>query len=104
MVEEVLWRPLRDRPFAGHKFRRQHPVGPFVLDFCCPAARRAIELDGLVHDQQTEQDEARTQPLETCGNHVLRIPNDAVLNDLDSVLRRILGTLWEIRSRNRQPT
>ena len=43
-------------------------------------------------------------PLETCGYHVLRIPNDAVLNDLDSVLRRILGTLWEIRSRNRQPT
>jgi len=48
-AEQKLWRHLRNREIAGYKFRRQHPVGPYVLDFYCPAARLAIEVDGSGH-------------------------------------------------------
>jgi adenine-specific DNA-methyltransferase len=88
-----MWRALRDRRLNGHKFRRQHPVGPFVLDFCCPAARLAIELDGGVHAAQAEQDAARTELLAANGYRVLRFPNDAVLHSLPSVLDQIRAAL-----------
>jgi len=88
-AEEELWRALRDRRSDGLKFRRQHPVGPFVLDFCCPAARLAIEVDGAVHDEQREQGEARTAFLIDNGYRVLRFRNDEVLDNIDAVLTRI---------------
>ena len=81
-AEEVLWRSLRDRRFDGLKFRRQHPVGPFVLDFCCADVRLSVEVDGPVHDQQTNQDEERARLLADRGYRVLRVRNDEVLTDL----------------------
>ena len=51
-AEELLWDALRNRRLDGLKFRRQHPVGPFVIDFCCPSRQLAIELDGEVHVSQ----------------------------------------------------
>ena len=88
-AEAVLWRALRDRRLAGLKFRRQHPVGPLVLDFCCPILRLAVEVDGAVHDAKTDQDSARTELLEANGYQVLRFRNDEVLTSLPSVLARI---------------
>src|SRR5438874_13500130 len=88
-AERVLWNALRDRQAAGLKFRRQHPLGAFILDFCCPEQRLVIELDGGVHEEQRGYDEARTEHLNTFGYHVLRFPNEAVLSDLPSVLEQI---------------
>ena len=88
-AEAVPWRALRDRRLAGLEFRRQHPVGPFALDFCCPVLRLAVEVDGAVHDAKTDQDSARTELLEANGYQVLRFRNDEVLTSLPSVLARI---------------
>ena len=88
-AEQVLWEALKGRQVAGLKFRCQHPVGPFILDFYCPARKLAVEVDGGVHDGQAEYDEARTQQLNDYGYQVLRFRNDEVLNALDSVLERV---------------
>jgi very-short-patch-repair endonuclease len=65
-AERKLWGYLRDRRFGGRKFRRQHPVGPYFLDFYCPEGRLAIELDGSQHaeDAQRLHDEKRSSDLE----------------------------------------
>lgn len=88
-AERVLWQALRRGQIGGLAFRRQHPVGPFVLDFFCPARKLAVELDGGVHLDRKDYDAARTKRLEAYGYQVLRFENEAVLNDLDTVLRRI---------------
>lgn len=88
-AEQVLWEALRGRRVAGLRFRCQHAVGPFVLDFYCPAAHLAIEVDGPVHDQHVEQDAARTEHLAQYGYQVLRFRNDDVLTDLAAVLAQI---------------
>jgi very-short-patch-repair endonuclease len=88
-AELVLWEALRNRQLDGLKFRRQHPVGPFVLDFCCPHRRLAIEVDGGIHDEQREQDAERERLLAAAGYRVLRFPNEAVTSDLASVLEAV---------------
>jgi len=88
-AEQVLWEALKGRQVAGLKFRCQHPVGPFILDFYCPARKLVVEVDGGVHDGQAEYDAARTQQLNDYGYQVLRFRNDEVLNKLDSVLERV---------------
>jgi len=60
-AEAVLWRHLRARQISGYKFRRQHAVGPYVLDFFCHEAGLAIEVDGSQHTENVERDEARTR-------------------------------------------
>jgi len=91
-AEAALWRALRGRQVAGPRFRRQHPVGRFILDFYCPAKKLVVEVDGGVHDDQTAHDEARTAQLEAHGYRVLRIRNEQVLTDLPSVLDQIAST------------
>ena len=59
-AEQVLWKALRGRRMAGLRFRRQHPVGRFILDFYCPAAKLGLEVDGGIHDGQAERDEERS--------------------------------------------
>jgi very-short-patch-repair endonuclease len=94
-AEEVLWQMLRDRQLHGIKFRRQTPMGRFILDFYCPAAKLVIELDGAVHDQQQERDEARTAALEARGLRVIRFRNEEVFQALPSVLERIVAAAEE---------
>lgn len=89
-AEQALWEALRDRKVGGLRFRAQHPVGRFILDFCCPARKLAVELDGSVHENQKEEDAARTAHLRVYGYHVLRFQNEEVLTDLASVTARIL--------------
>jgi very-short-patch-repair endonuclease len=85
----ALWDALRHRQLAGLKFRCQHPVGQFILDFYCPAQKLVIEVDGIIHEQRKEYDLARTAQLNEFGYQVLRFTNAEVLNNLPDVLDRI---------------
>ena len=71
------------------KFRRQHPIGRFVVDLYCPDFRLVVEVDGGVHDQRIEYDAIRTGALEAEGYRVMRITNEEVLRDVEGVLSRI---------------
>jgi very-short-patch-repair endonuclease len=71
-AEQTLWARLRDRQLCGAKFRRQHPVGPFVADFCCPQRKLVVELDGGQHAEEVAADHKRSRFLEEQGYHVLR--------------------------------
>ncbi len=88
-AEQVLWAALRGRQLAGLKFRRQHPLGPFIVDFCCPERRVIVEVDGPIHDDQGEADAARTAQLTAHGYQVLRFANAQVLEHLPEVLAAI---------------
>lgn len=87
-VEQILWRQLRDRRFNGVKFRRQHPVGPYIVDFISLEKRLVIELDGGHHNslQGKNKDKQRLAWLEQNNYNVLRFWNNELINDLDSVL------------------
>ncbi|MFI4855053.1 MAG: endonuclease domain-containing protein [Phycisphaerales bacterium JB065] len=87
--ERVLWARLRNGQLAGLKFRRQHPVGPYVADFFCAAARLVIEIDGRVHERRSAHDRARYRWMQEDGIRVLRIPAHEISRDLDAVLRTI---------------
>lgn len=89
-AEAQLWSALRGRQLAGLKFRRQHPVGQFIVDFYCPSCKLVIEVDGDIHTQQQVYDEARTQHLQSFGYRVLRFSNEEVLSDLQTVLTHIV--------------
>ncbi|MGB3240119.1 MAG: DUF559 domain-containing protein [Geitlerinemataceae cyanobacterium] len=88
-AESRLWQALRRKQLNGLHFRRQHPVGRFILDFYCPSCKLAIELDGAIHDLQVEYDTARSQQLEQFGYRVIRFRNDRVMEDLPGVLAEI---------------
>jgi very-short-patch-repair endonuclease len=62
-AEKILWQRLAERQPGGFKFRRQHPLGRFIADFYCAEARLVVEIDGGIHNAQSEQDEQRTQLL-----------------------------------------
>ncbi|WP_301750433.1 endonuclease domain-containing protein [uncultured Erythrobacter sp.] len=91
LPETMLWRELRKRP-GGHKFRRQHPAGVFVLDFYCAKARLDLEVDGWVHNRpaRAEQDRNRSNFLSSQGIATTRVPAQRVLEDLEAVVRRIV--------------
>ena len=71
-VETKLWFRLRGRQICGVKFRRQHPIGPYIVDFCCPDRGLVVELDGGQHAEHTSSDQARTRFLEAEGYRVVR--------------------------------
>ena len=87
-AERKLWRWLRDRRFGDHKFRRQYPVGRYVLDFYCHNLKLAIELDGSPHEFRAEYDERRTAELRGYGITVVRFANDDLRADPDIVAAR----------------
>ena len=93
----LSWRHLRNRNFARYKFRRQYPIGRFILDFYCPAARLAIELDGGGHNYGLRRirDQKRSNVLADHGVTVLRFWNHQVRYELDSVLKAIWFALEE---------
>ncbi len=92
-AETRLWHQLRDRRLIGHKFRRQHSIGPYIADFACIAARLVIELDGSQHASEADADARRTAYLAGQGWTVIRFWNARVLTDLDNVLREIIANL-----------
>ncbi len=88
-AETLLWKAIRNRALGGFKFRRQHPVGPYVLDFACQECKVAVELDGLSHLRTKENDKARTLFLEELGWRVIRFWNTEIYDDYDQVLEAI---------------
>jgi very-short-patch-repair endonuclease len=89
-AEAQLWSALNRRQLMGLKFRCQHPVGRFIVDFYCPSCKLVIEVDGGIHTYQKIYDEARTEQLQSFGYQVLRFTNEEVLNDLPTVLTCII--------------
>lgn len=87
--ESLLWSALRNRRLASRKFRRQHPVGRFVLDFYCHKERLAVEVDGPIHEMQRQADSERQQILESMGIRFLRLPAARVEGDLPAALAAI---------------
>ena len=89
--ELLLWAQLRDRRFDGLKFRRQHPIGPFVLDFYCDELRVAVEVDGGIHARpaQARYDAARQSLLEDEGIRVVRVRAEDVEADIGAVLESL---------------
>jgi very-short-patch-repair endonuclease len=90
-AERALWQRLRGRKLHGLKFLRQHPIGPFIADFCCRDRRLIVEVDGEVHEkeQQGAYDVSRDTYLRNQDYVVLRIPNEQILRNIDSVLKQI---------------
>ena len=88
-IEAILWQRLRSRRLAGLKFRRQHPIGPFITDFYCAERKLVIEIDGDTHAEQRRYDASRTAWLEKQGIRVIRFNNRDVLNNLPNVLEMI---------------
>ena len=84
-----MWSALRNKQLEGLRFRCQHPVGNFILDFYCPSCKLVVEVDGEIHIHQTEYDEASTAKLAEYGYKVLRFTNEQVMNDLPQVLAEI---------------
>ncbi|HEY0104603.1 MAG TPA: endonuclease domain-containing protein [Rhizomicrobium sp.] len=91
LPEILLWQAIRGRKLSGLLLRRQHPVGPYILDFYCAPARLAIEVDGASHETRADHDARRDAWLAEQGMRVLRIPALDVLKDtgLENVLESI---------------
>ncbi len=94
-TERVLWRHLRLRQLEGHKFRRQHPIGPYIVDFVCLEKRVIIEVDGGHHAEQGDDDASRTAWLQAHGFCVLRFWNHEVLTSIEAVAEQIRNVLIE---------
>jgi very-short-patch-repair endonuclease len=84
LPEVKLWALLRRSP-GGVGFRRQHPIGPYVADFYCPAAKLVIEIDGQIHDFTVARDETRDEYMRGLGLAIVRIPASEVIGDAVSV-------------------
>jgi very-short-patch-repair endonuclease len=94
-AERFLWQDLRLRQFDGYKFRRQHPLGHYVLDFVCLTAKLVVEVDGGQHSEQNEYDASRTEWLRQKGFRVLRFWNHEVMKDIEAVRTVIWAALHE---------
>jgi very-short-patch-repair endonuclease len=89
-AEQTLWQALKNRQLNGLRFRCQHPLGSFIVDFYCPQCRLIVEVDGSIHSQQVEYDLARTKHLNQFGYQVVRFSNQDVMTNLNSVLQQIV--------------
>jgi very-short-patch-repair endonuclease len=92
--EKLLWRRLR-YDGIGYRFRRQHSIGPYVLDFFCAAARLCVEIDGEFHALRADADNVRDEWLRAQGIETVRIPSWDVFNHLDCVVQLIGQTCEE---------
>lgn len=96
-AERILWKRLRNKRLGGHKFRRQHVMRPYIVDFYCAAQSLVVEVDGDVHDEDEQQakDEARTEYLEReYGIEIVRFSNEKVVTNT----REVLEEIWRICS------
>ena len=87
----MLWEKLRAHRLDGLKFRRQHPMGRFIVDFYCAECRLVVELDGAVHESRTAEDSDRTRIIEAHDCRVIRFTNEQVLTAPDEVLQELLS-------------
>lgn len=94
-AEMKLWKRLRNRQTVGEKFRRQQPIGKYIVDFVCPERKLVVEVDGGQHGEQVSYDNERTAWLESEGYRILRFWNNEVLEDVEIVLDVIVRALEE---------
>ncbi len=94
-AELVLWKHLSRRQIGGYKFRRQQPLGKYIVDFVCFEKRLIIELDGGQHFEQVSYDSGRTEWLESQGFRLLRFWNNQVLGEIEGVKQAIYTALME---------
>jgi very-short-patch-repair endonuclease len=94
-AEAKLWQALRNRRLARRKFRRQHPIDRYIVDFVTLDGKLIVEVDGVTHDKPSEcaRDKGRSDVLESCGFHIVRVSNTDVYDNLEGVLEMIEGTL-----------
>ncbi len=102
-AEQKLWLRLRNGLLKGWKFRRQHPIGNYIVDFCCLEGMLIIELDGGQYLEQVEVDKERSKYLSSVGFQVLRFWNDDVLKNIDDALEEILRVLEGTESLDPHP-
>ncbi len=88
-AEALLWKKIRKRQLGGYKFRRQHIIHTYIVDFYCPEARLVVEIDGPVHNGQSEYDRGRDKILQELNYQVLRFKNESVHSDIDFVIASI---------------
>ena len=98
-AEQKLWNALSDKKLDGYKFRRQHPLGPFIADFYCHKSKLVIEVDDGYHKEKEQQryDKQRTKLIQEVNIHELRFTNEQVLHQLEKVLEEIKNKLNEGR-------
>jgi len=103
-AEAILWQKLRNRKLSGLKFRRQHRIGRYIVDFYCAQHKLVIELEGTIHEvaDQQEYDRARFEELSAQGLTILRFKNEEIKQDIQSVLQRI-AKATEARSTSPSP-
>lgn len=94
-AERILWRKLRGKQLGGFRFRRQHPIHRFIVDFYCAEARLVVEVDGAVHNEpgHAEYDEDRQRFLHGLGLRVLRFSNTEAINETDAVVAVIAESI-----------
>jgi len=92
VAEKKLWNKLRCCQIRGLRFRRQVPLGKYIVDFACFEPKIIVEVDGSQHEDQKNYDEERTRYLQTLGYKVLRFWNNEILQEIDTVLK----TIWNI--------
>ncbi len=97
-VERMLWQQFRNRQMGGLKFRRQEPVGPFVVDFFCLERNLIVEVDGGQHATAQDRDAARTAWLEARGYRVIRFWNNEVIGNIEAVLETIVRAARETKT------
>lgn len=104
-AEMMLWKHLRRLETDGSHFRRQVPIGSYVVDFACMASRLVIELDGSQHGEESnkQRDDIRTRWLQSEGYRVLRFWNNDITSNLDGVLETIYAALYGSRDAEASP-
>ena len=91
--EKMLWEKLRNKQLGGYRFRCQHPVYRYILDFYCHETILAVEIDGNVHKERKAYDKYRDDLLKSIGIITLRVTTEEVLSDIELVLNNILSML-----------
>jgi len=89
--ESVLWNAIKNKQLDGIKFRRQHSIGPYIMDFYCPSLKLCIEIDGEIHDHYDDniKDVIRTRNINRYGITILRYSNACIYNNLNGILQSI---------------
>ena len=92
-AEKLLWVKIKGKQILGLRFRRQHPISIFIVDFYCHEARLVVEVDGKIHNQQLEYDDGRTAEMEKFYIEVIRFKNYEIEHDIDEVINKITERL-----------
>jgi len=101
-AENILWQKLRNRQLGQFKFRNQHPIYRYILDFYCFECKLAIEIDGDIHENKKDYDQDRDNFLKSLGIETMRFTNDEITGNIDKVIENILSKLLFIKNKTSQ--